>query len=233
MTTRKSAPGRPELLVPGVPETVLSEALLARLPENLAPAPWTTRCVAMVWLCRGGRDATEALPPALRGESRGHAVIGGMVRYLDTPVGTYDEVFGIVVGAQGRHPWGNIAFIAVDSETSVVGGRANWAMPKTLASFEGGLTGMTATGLDTNWRISATPRRLGPAIKYTSRASVRQEFPDGRIRPSELLGKFKMRPTLIDVEVESDSTLPRWLKPGRHLGSVSPEMTFTAGAPAE
>ena len=32
---------RPEVTgVPGVPETALAEDLIARLPENLAPAPW-------------------------------------------------------------------------------------------------------------------------------------------------------------------------------------------------
>ena len=32
---------RPEITgVPGVPETALAEDLVARLPENLAPAPW-------------------------------------------------------------------------------------------------------------------------------------------------------------------------------------------------
>jgi hypothetical protein len=229
--TKKSAPDRRELDVPGVPETLLSQALLSRMPANLAPAPWTARCVAMIWGCRGGRDATQALPPELRSQSRGLAVIGGMVRYLDTPVGTYDEVFGIVVGADGRKPWGNVAFMAVDSEASLVGGRTNWAMPKTLAAFEGDLTGMTATGVDTRWKVSATPRRLGPSLRYKTKGSARQEFPDGSIGVSALTGSFKMRPAVIDVRVESDATLPRWLKPGRHLGSVSPEMTFTLGEP--
>jgi len=56
-------------------------------------------------------------------------------------------------------------------------------------------------------------------------------FPDGSVGVSALCGSFTMRPTIVDVHVESDSTLPRWLRPGRHLGSVSPEMTFTLGEP--
>jgi len=222
---------RPELAVPGAPETLLSDALLSRLPANLAPAPWTARCVAMVWMCRGGRDATDALPEPLRSESRGLMVLGGLVRYRDTPVGTYHEVFGIVVGARGPKPWGHVAFMAVDSEASLVGGRNNWAMPKTLAAFEGGLDGMTATGVDSRWQVSATPGRLAPAMRYRTKGTARQVFPDGSIGVSALTGSFRMRPTIIDVRVESDSTLPRWLRPGRHLGSVSSEMIFTLGEP--
>ena len=41
----------------------------------------------------------------------------------------------MVASADGRRSWGNVAFMAVDSETSLVGGRTNWAMPKTLAQF--------------------------------------------------------------------------------------------------
>ena len=84
--------------VPGVPETALSDELLARLPENLAPAPWDVQCRGVVWHGRGGRAAREAFAPALRG-SRARASIGGFVRYQTTPVGPYDEIFGLVASA--------------------------------------------------------------------------------------------------------------------------------------
>jgi hypothetical protein len=220
-----------ELDVPGVPETLLSQALVSRLPANLAPAPWTATCQAVIWGCRGGAAATEALPPALR-TGRARAVIGGLVRYSDTPVGSYDEVFGIVVGNDGRRPWGSVVFMAVDSETSLVGGRSNWAMPKTLASFEGAPdTGMAAMGVEASWRVSATPHALGLSLPYRSKGTARQEFPDGTVRSSALDGRFRMRPALVSVEVSSDGPLPTWLRPGRHLGGVSPEMTFSLGEP--
>jgi len=220
-----------ELDVPGVPETLLGPALLSRLPANLAPAPWTARCQAVIWGCRGGAAATEALPPTLR-TGRARAVIGGLVRYTETPVGSYDEVFGIVVGTDGRRPWGSVVFMAVDSETSLVGGRSNWAMPKTLASFTGSPdTGMTATGVEASWRVSATPHALGLSLPYRSKGTARQEFPDGVARDSRLEGRFRMRPAIVSVEVESAGSLPTWLRPGRHLGGVSPEMTFTLGEP--
>ena len=64
-------------------------------------------------------------------------MIGGMVRYLETPVGPYDEVLGMVGSRTGLRPWGSVAFMSVDSEPSLVGGRSNWAIPKTLGSFDG------------------------------------------------------------------------------------------------
>jgi len=40
-----------------------------------------------------------------------------------------------------------------------------------------------------------------------------------------------MRPALVTVDVSSEGTLPRWLRPGRHPGAVSPEMSFSLGVP--
>ena len=94
---------RPEITgVGGVAESAVSAALLATLPPNDAPAPWTVTCEAVIWVCRGGEAAGRALPPALRaGGSRGLVVVGGVVRYSDTPVGPYDEVFGLVGSRTG------------------------------------------------------------------------------------------------------------------------------------
>ena len=223
---------RTELAVPGVPETVISEALIARLPGNLAPAPWDARCTAMIWGTRGGAAASEALPPALRGQ-KALAVIGGMVRYEYTPVGTYDEIFGIVVTKQGRSPVGTVVFMAVDGIETLVGGRTNWAMPKALARFSGDpLRSMTATGEESEWRVSASARPLSPAIPYRTKGSALQENPEGGLWRSALTGRFKMRPALVNVEVSSSGSLPEWLRPGRHLGAVSPQMAFSLGVPA-
>jgi hypothetical protein len=226
---------RPELTgVGGVPETALSQALLATLPPNESEAPWTVNCSAVLWTVRPTREATEALPPALRGR-RGLVVVGGMVRYLETPVGPYDEVFGLVMSRSGRQPVGTVTFMAVDSPSSLVGGRANWAMPKTLAAFEGRIaTGATlvATGQDTmGWRVSARPRVLGPGFPVRSRAITRQEFPGGILGDSRLEARGTARPALVGVEVESDGPLGSWLRPGRHLGAVAEGITFTLGAP--
>jgi hypothetical protein len=171
----------------GVPETALSEALVATLPVNEAPAPWECRCSALLWLGRGGRAAAAALPPALAG-SPGLITVGGFVRYTDTPVGAYDEVLGMIGSRTGLRPWGNVAFMSVNSETSLVGGRTNWAMPKTLARFDGELANggvITGNGTDQlSWTVSATPRIVGPALPLRTKATARQQFADGRVGDS-------------------------------------------------
>lgn len=221
--------------VAGVPETAVSESLLERLPANDAPAPWECVCEAVVWFGRGGRAAREALPPALRGEGPGLAVVGGMVRYLETPVGPYDEVLGMVGSRTGVKPWGSVAFMSVDSEPSLVGGRSNWAMPKTLGAFDGA-TGsgrtMTASGADgTRWRVSVTPRVIGPALPVRSVGLARQQFPGGVVGDSTLRAGGRVRPAVVTVEVDSDGPLSGWLRPGRHLGAVVERATFTLGEP--
>ncbi|HSV37992.1 MAG TPA: acetoacetate decarboxylase family protein [Nocardioidaceae bacterium] len=232
MTKKQQASLRPELAVAGVPETFISDTLLARLPENLAPAPWDARCTAVIWTARGGKDAAAALPPSLRRHTS-VMVVGGLVRYEYTPVGTYDEVFGIVIAREGRKPFGTVAFMAVNGLETLVGGRTNWAMPKTLADFSGAPeTGMTATGVESTWQVSARPRVIGPSIPYRTKGTSRQVDAADRTLVSALEGRFRMRPALVTVDVSSEGTLPRWLRPGRHLGAVSPEMSFSLGVPA-
>jgi hypothetical protein len=221
--------------VAGVPETALSDLLLQRLPANLAEAPWSVTGQSLIWMSRGGRACAQALPSSVRGRARGLGVVGGLVRYADTPVGTYDEVFGAVGFRHDGKVTGTVSFMAVDSEASLVGGRTNWAMPKTLAKFTGGIgSGQTMTGSGADgaaWSVSATPRVIGPAIPYRSKAVVHQQFPDGSLRPSRLVMTAKMRPALVTVEVTSDGTLAEWLRPGRHLGGVVESMEFSLGVP--
>ncbi len=220
--------------VAGVPETALSETLLASLPDNQAPAPWECRFSSVLWVGRGGRAAAAALPHRLA-RSPALATIGGFVRYSDTPVGTYDEVFGIIASRAGARPWANVAFMAVDSPVSLVGGRTNWGMPKTPARFDGepaaGRT-MTGTGTDqTPWRVSATPRVIGPPIPLRTSGTARQQFGDGRIGDSLLTFAGRARPAIVTVEVSSAGALPTWLRPGRHLGVVVDSGSFTLAEP--
>ncbi len=220
--------------VPGVPETALSDELVARLPENLAPAPWDVQCAGLVWSGRGGRSAQEALAPALR-SSRARASVGGFVRYASTPVGPYDEVFGLVASRDGLKQWGSVCFMAVDSEASLVGGRGNWSMPKTSASFEGeiGHKQTMSAWCDgpVRWRVEATPTVVGPRLPSRSKMPTRQEFPDGVVRVSQLAARAKVRPALVRVEVVSDGPLPTWLKPGLHMGALIESAEFTLGEP--
>lgn len=220
--------------VPGVPETALSDELIARLPENLAPAPWECRFSGLVWSGRGGKAARAALPTSLR-HARALATVGGFVRYEDTPVGPYDEVFGQVASSEGLKSWGSVTFMAVDSEASLVGGRTNWSMPKTLASFEGEIGHKkTMAGWSNGpvrWRLEATPIAVGPRVTRGTSAQVRQQFPDGVVRPSIMQGRGTMRPALIRVEVVSDGPLASWLRPGLHAGALIEAGTFSLSDP--
>lgn len=228
---------RPELTgVPGVAETAILEALVATLPENLSTAPWTCRCEAVVWLGMGGRAARAAFPPALGGP-RALVTVGGFVRYQETPVGPYDEVLGLVGGHRGVRPFGSVGFMAVDSAASLVGGRTNWAMPKTLARFDGGIADRAAIsgegGGPVPWRVGATPRVVGPRLPLRARTVARQEFPDGVVRDCVLTASGTFRPAMVRVEVTSEGPLASWLRPGRHLGAVVESMTFTLGEPRD
>jgi hypothetical protein len=141
----------------------------------------------------------------------------------------------MVVAREGLSPWGSVAFMSVDSEPSLVGGRTNWAMPKTLGTFHGevgaGRT-MTASGADvTRWRVSATPRVLGPALPVVAAALTRQLFPGNRVGSSRLTSRGRLRPALVAVEVDSEGPLPTWLRPGRHLGAVVERASFRLGEP--
>ncbi|OBJ71009.1 acetoacetate decarboxylase family protein [Mycobacterium sp. 1274756.6] len=217
--------------LPAIPETLLSDALVATLPANDAPAPWECHCSGLVWLGRGGRAAAAALPPALGG-STGLLTVGGFVRYTDTPVGPYDEVLGIVGSRSGLRPWGHVAFMAVDSPASLVGGRTNWAMPKTLARFDGDPGAvMTGTGADGVWRVRASARPLGPAVPLRLTGTARQQFADGRVGDSVLVCSARARPALVSVEVTSTGSLPRWLRPGRRVGAVIESARFTLAEP--
>lgn len=226
---------RPDLTgVAGVPETALTDDHLEGLPETSAPAPWTAQCQAVTWFGRGGPAAGAALPPTMRG-ARALGVAGALVRYLDTPVGAYDEVLGLVVAAEGRKAWGTVTFMAVDSPTSLVGGRQNWAMPKTFADFSGdpvsggAVTASSVTG--PSWRVQVDARPFGPSLPVRLRSTARQEFPDGQVGDSLLTGRGSVRLARVRVQVESDGPLPTWLRPGRHLGAVVESASFHLGAP--
>ena len=157
------------------------------------------------------------------------------MRYSDTPVGPYDEVFGLVGSRTGRRGWGSVCFMSVDSPASLVGGRANWGMPKTLGAFAGEIasgSSVVARGADeVEWSVTATPRVRGPRLPARSRAITRQEFDGGRIGDSRLSASAKIRPALVDVEVSSEGDLATWLTPGRHLGAVVERSTFSLAPP--
>ncbi|MDT0201488.1 acetoacetate decarboxylase family protein [Nocardioides sp. AE5] len=222
--------------VPGVPETAIDDALVATLPANEAPAPWAVRSTGMVWMHRANPAADDALPEALRRQGATSSfVIGGFVRYTETPVGAYDEVFGVVGYRIGRQVGATVAFMAVDSATSLVGGRENWSMPKAMASFTGEPAPrreMTAAGTNEHgWSVRATAGRAAPPVPVFSRARVVQEFADGSVRGCRLRARGWSRLTRVEVEVSSSASLPAWLRSGRHPGATLSGINFSLGVP--
>jgi hypothetical protein len=198
--------------LPAVVESALPEALLAQLPESTAPPPWECRVRAVVWLQRGHAPLPADSPYA------GQVLpltLAAFVDYLDSPVGTYREVFaGPLVRRAGR-PSVHIPFIAVDSLPSVHGGRAHWGLPKAYATFDGdvGAGDVTATGDGWSVRATATPTGVPvPLVGTFANAQVHG-------RASVVL---RGRGRLARVRVTADGpTLGGWLGSGTHLGVVA------------
>jgi len=200
----------------GVPQTALPEDV--DLPAEAPAAPWRTSMRAVVWQGASSRAARRAAGP-VAAAGRVAAVLGGFISYDDTPVGTYDEIVGIV----GLWCRGSVAatvpFIAVDSPASVVGGRVNWGLPKTLARFDGDpSTEMTATGAD--WSVRVTVRATGPALPFRSRGRLLQPWPGGGVRHARVSMTGKARLAVVRVQVQAEPTLAGWLRGGLHLGAV-------------
>ncbi|MCW4354887.1 acetoacetate decarboxylase family protein [Hoyosella sp. YIM 151337] len=217
--------------VPGVPESDVDPGVASRLGPNLAPAPWKCSAQSVLWFGRGGRAATKALAPELARSHKGLSVVGGMVHYTDTPVGSYGEVFGAVAVRRGHRIVGTVPFMSVDSETSLVGGRSNWSLPKTLSSFEGApVPGATMVARGSSWTVHATARPLGPAIPLIPLTiSLAQQWPDGVVRHAPMRAWGRARPALVTVEVDAGKSLSGWLRPGRHAGLILESMEFTLG----
>ena len=162
---------------------------------------------------------------------RALATVGGLVAYADTPVGSYNEVFGVVAYRDGRSVRGTIPFMAVDSVTSLVGGRGNWSLPKTLAEFTGepSAAGCVMSAEGDGWLVRATARPFGPSFTVPMTSRMVQPWPDGVTRESLLTGTGRSRSAIVTVEVDSRADLPGWLRPGRHFGSVLTGVEFTLG----
>jgi hypothetical protein len=205
----------------GVPQTALAEDV--DLPAAAPAAPWRTAMRAVVWHGAPSRAARQAAGP-VADLGRVAAVLGGLISYDDTPVGPYSEVIGIVGLWGGKRVEATVPFIAVDSPASVVGGRVNWALPKTLARFDGDPSAeMTATG--EGWSVRVTVRAAGPALPFRTRGRLVQSWPDGEVRRARVSMSGKARPAVVRVRVEAEPTLAGWLRGGLHLGAVLENVT--------
>ena len=202
--------------VPGLPESRLSPEYLAALPADGPPGPWDCRVNLVIWLQRARIRqhglAVNWLRPLtpLAG--------AGFIEYLDSPVGPYHEVFAGALLRQGVRPMLQVPFIAVDSLPSVRGGRVNWALPKTMASFEGWTAAARLRATGDGWSVTIRPRRaLVPG---------RRGFPIAlRFAAIGPLGQYSLalnvtgRVRVVHTQVTGE-TLTGWLGSGRRLAAV-------------
>ena len=117
----------------------------------LAPPPWT--CKATVYTLSHYHSASTTLPldivfdplelhaPSFSSEKETGKYVGGLgltqiIRYSETPVGTYDELltspgFFSHVGSDGKkREDARITGIWVSQEATLMNGRKNWNIPK-------------------------------------------------------------------------------------------------------
>jgi Acetoacetate decarboxylase (ADC) len=199
-----------------VPESVLSERIAAQLPASAPPAPWSTRLHAVVWWHRATPTAAAVMPVALRSRRRLALTVAAFVRYVDTPVGGYREILATPVLLLERPvPAATIPFIAVDSLASIVGGRANWALPKTYADFEWPEDGLDLAAGGDGWSVGAHVQPRGPAFPFAAVGRDRQINPDGRELAMRICGRGRARLGRATVRVVGPK-LPGWLRAGRH-----------------
>lgn len=205
--------------VPGIRGTELTPEIVERLPASAPAAPWRLRARGLIWVGAAPRAARAALQRGVTG--RPLAVGGMLVSYEETPVGPYDEVIGFVALRRGWRVAGHIPFIAVDSAASVVGGRVNWSLPKTLATFSGhSVRHRAMRARHPAWEVMASARAVGPVLPARARFTLAQATGDGREADSCGRARLRVRPAIVQVRATGVPELTAWLHSGRYPGMI-------------
>lgn len=220
-------------LIPAAPESALTQALAGRLPETAPAAPWRCTFDGLVWVQRCGAGVASVLPAPLGQGASARWLVGAFVHYTDSPVGPYSEVFAALLLREGYRFVLHTPFMAVDSLESLRAGRANWALPKTLATFDrnSGPSGVQRASGE-GWQVSAQAR--GP---FGPRLPLRAALTGAQVRPDQAVGRYKAtiggfaRPCRVEVDVASNASLARWVPPGRHVGLQWSNASLTVSAP--
>jgi hypothetical protein len=216
----------------GLPEANLPTPLVELLPKSVPPAPWKTLCDTVTWVHPATPAALEAVPAPIR--PTGNALVAwALVRYEQTPVGPYSEIAATLI-PDGGDGYGHIPFIAVDSYPSIVGGRANWLLPKSLARFvwsEDSLAvNVTADApAKPGWSIIVTIAPSGPATQMEIPNRVQQVSTSGQVRRFEGSLVGAMYPATITVDGVAEGPLAALLGSGVFQGSVITGCKFDVG----
>lgn len=217
--------------IPGVSESSLPAALAESLPDGAPPAPWECRIEAVTWTHMPAVGVKSVLPGPLQGRGAPRLTVGAFVRYVDSPVGEYTEVLGGLVLPEGLLTV-HVPFMAVDSPRSVLGGRLNWALPKTLATLSGlPGAGRSLQADGEGWRIRAQVRPWGPALPAMGRLSTVQVSADGATRTFPVVITGRARLARVEIDVVAHASLAGWLRPGRHLAAQWPTARLVVHAP--
>jgi hypothetical protein len=188
------------------------------------PAPWTLRVSGVAWVHRAVTDADRAHQPGLRVRRSVPLTVAGLVAYAESPVGPYAEVWGApTLVLRGWSPALAVPFMAVDSVASMEGGRANWALPKTLATFSGSSAAGEA------WSLRARPASAGPRLPLLAAGRLVQVDEAGRELRARAVVHGVGRLARVDVETAGDVAV--WLRGGRHPGVLLERGTLVVGAP--
>ena len=223
--------------MPGVPETALSEATVAALPSASPPAPWRLELGGgIVWLQRSAAGAGGVHQRGVRFDRSVPLTLAGFAEYRRSPVGSYGEVWASpTILVPGRTLAIGVPFIAVDSLPSLHGGRANWALPKCLASIgterrAGRPSAFWAIGEDGAWSVCARVISSGVRIPLCVRSHLLQATAGGEqlLSPAAVGGVGRLGRVRVEVAGRS---LPAWLAGGCHTGVVIDRATLVVGAP--
>jgi hypothetical protein len=216
----------------GLPETRLPYELLAKLPTSVAGAPWRTKCEVVTWMHPVDDAAIEVFPDAIRPESIA-LVAWALVRYEDTPVGPYSEIAATLI-PNGEDGYGHIPFIVVDSLASIVGGRANWLLPKALASFTWSEDGRSVDAASDQPETPAWSMRIefqpsGEASPLSIPNHVQQVTTDGVVRRFDGSINGSMTAATVVVAGHADGPVAALLRPGSYDGSIMADCEFDVG----
>lgn len=179
------------------------------------PAPWRLRGdghILLYWFRRDPRRASAFTQPQLADHWRGGLGSLTWMDYRESPVGPYREILFVpgMFALDGRRDF-SISRIFVDSLTSVIGGRANWGIPKDLADFQRDVradgTEFLSAHVDGREIAHLISHAVGPAIPIDTgfMPLTMMQRMDGRLfyTPLTLRGRAQF---LDVVRVETDPT---------------------------
>ncbi|OZC84709.1 hypothetical protein CH254_20105 [Rhodococcus sp. 06-412-2C] len=175
-------------------------------------APWPANVRATIWWHRArssefGPSGAATLP----------ITMAMVVDYVTSPVGPYREILASPVLRRdvGRTPRMAVPFIAVDSATSVHGGRTNWHLPKVLAEFDGEVLGKAGVSSG-EWSVHTDSRGYGPQFPMLGSIGFAQPVDGGS---AVGIARLKGKARLARVRVEATGpTLSRWMPSGTYFG---------------